>query len=199
MVLDIDPRHGGDEPITELEELHGEFVTLAARTGGGGYHLYLDGDLPARTGLRAGLDLKAAGGFVVAPPSLHASGRFYEWLDPGEGVRVVPQWLGELIAPSGFATSPLRRPVDAGTLRGRRYVEKAIERACIELAFTPEGARNDILNRAAFSLARFVKTGAADPAKLARVLSIAAHHAGLEHREIHGTVVSAFGAWAVAP
>ncbi len=74
VVLDVDPRHGGDRSLIELEEGHGDVVTLAARTGGGGVHLYLEGDLPARNSFRPGLDLKGSGGFVVAPPSLHKSG-----------------------------------------------------------------------------------------------------------------------------
>ena len=198
VVLDVDPRHGGDDSITELEENNGEILTLAARTGGGGYHLYLEGELPARNSFRHGLDLKAAGGFVVAPPSVHASGRCYAWLDPGEGVRVVPAWLVRLVRPTRLSPSPLDRPVAAGTPRRRRYVETAIERECLELAHTPDGNRNNALNAAAFSLVRFVSTGEADSKKLAHVLTIAARHAGLSEHEIQGTLASAFGARKVA-
>ncbi len=89
-------------------------------------------------------------------------------------------------------------PVDSGTPRRRRYVETAIQRECLELAHTPEGNRNNALTSAAFSLARFVATGEADPEKLAHVLTIAARHAGLSEREIQGTLVSAYGARKVA-
>jgi hypothetical protein len=79
-VLDVDPRHGGFASLAELEDEHGIIRTLTARTGGGGIHLYMAGDLPARSGFRPGLDLKSEGGYVVAPPSLHASGARYEWI-----------------------------------------------------------------------------------------------------------------------
>ena len=198
VVLDVDPRHGGDDSLAELEDANGEIITLAVRTGGGGYHLYLEGELPSRPAFRPGLDLKSSGGLVVAPPSLHGCGKRYEWLDPGEGVRVVPPWLAKLLAPQRAARSPLDRPVQAGTPRRRRYVEKAIECECLDLALTPEGARNDALNRAAFSLSRFVETGEVDPAKLADVLVFAARHAGLNDHEIESTIASAFGARGVA-
>jgi hypothetical protein len=53
-------------------------------TGGGGTHSYFaaprDGEaLPSKTALLAKLDVKSAGGYVVAPPSLHPSGVRYEW------------------------------------------------------------------------------------------------------------------------
>src|SRR2546430_285237 len=46
-----------------------------------------------------GLDFKATGGFVVAPPSVHASGRRYEW-SPGRSpseipLAALPEWLGD--------------------------------------------------------------------------------------------------------
>ncbi len=38
--LDIDPRHGGDETLAELEELHGQLpATVEQFTGGGGRHI----------------------------------------------------------------------------------------------------------------------------------------------------------------
>jgi len=99
-VLDIDPRHGGNESLKELELTYGRLPdTPIVHTGGGGEHYYFRSDvaLRSRTGLRPGVDFKAEGGFVVAPPSLHASGHRYEW----DGVlnletvalAPVPRWL----------------------------------------------------------------------------------------------------------
>jgi hypothetical protein len=62
--------------------------TLTSRTGGGGHHyLYacsvpirsLGQKTPKRRGFAPGIDLKAEGGFIVLPPSLHESGDTYEW------------------------------------------------------------------------------------------------------------------------
>jgi hypothetical protein len=58
------------------------------RTGGGGWHFYL-----APTGLGNNrprdlehVDWRGRGGYVVAPPSRHASGHPYEWI-PGRDLR----------------------------------------------------------------------------------------------------------------
>lgn len=82
-VLDIDAAHGGEASLAALQERHGALPpTVEALTGGGGRHLYfqLRGTLLGnRVGLWPGIDLRANGGCVVAPPSLHASGRPYAW------------------------------------------------------------------------------------------------------------------------
>lgn len=84
VVIDVDSRHGGDESLAELEAKHGALPdTVRSVTGGGGEHIYLlhpGGDIRNSAGaLGAGLDVRARGGYVVAPPSLHESGRAYAW------------------------------------------------------------------------------------------------------------------------
>jgi hypothetical protein len=37
-------------------------------------------DVPNRTNVLPGIDVRGDGGFVVAPPSAHASGREYTWM-----------------------------------------------------------------------------------------------------------------------
>jgi putative DNA primase/helicase len=104
LVLDVDPRHGGDNSIAELERHHGPLPdTPRSLTGGGGVHLYCAVDQPIgnRTGLAPGIDLRGDGGFVVAPPSRHANGRRYEW-DLGSSpddvpLAQTPTWLVALI------------------------------------------------------------------------------------------------------
>ena len=83
VVLDIDAGHGGEESFAQLKASAPEqFITAEATTGGGGRHLYFrhPGDLtPNRTGLEPGMDLRGDGGLVIAPPSIHTSGRRYAW------------------------------------------------------------------------------------------------------------------------
>jgi hypothetical protein len=95
-VLDVDPRHGGDKDLAELEGRHGKLpATAEVATGGGGRHLFYK--VPAGTRTRdltegGGLELKAEGAFVVAAPSIHASGREYVWIDRCAPVEA-PAWL----------------------------------------------------------------------------------------------------------
>lgn len=130
IVLDVDPKHGGD---TSLERLEHRFrplsATVEAVTGGGGRHLYFahpGGLTRNRAGLAQGIDLRGDGGYIVAPPSIHPSGRPYEWV-PGHGpdditLAPLPRWL---IVPIrglriGRALSDWRRLVREGVDEGQR-------------------------------------------------------------------------------
>lgn len=101
VVLDVDPAHGGDESLAALEQVHGTLPpTVEAVTGGGGRHLYFThpgGDIRNRTGLAPGLDLRADGGIVIAPPSMHPSGRPYRWREGRSPADIPlaspPDWL----------------------------------------------------------------------------------------------------------
>lgn len=122
VVIDVDPRNGGDVTLAALEDLYAPMpATVVALTGGGGIHVYFrhPGErLPCRP-IAPGLDLKADGGLVVVPPSIHASGRTYVWDHghaPGE-IRPaeMPEWLIELargastsIRRAASRTAPLR-------------------------------------------------------------------------------------------
>ena len=83
VVVDVDPRHGGADSLAAFEAAHGALpATIEALTGGGGRHLYFrhPGKRVAnRVGLWPGIDLRGDGGCVVAPPSVHPSGRRYAW------------------------------------------------------------------------------------------------------------------------
>jgi putative DNA primase/helicase len=81
VVLDVDPRNGGASTLGDLVGRHGALPnTWTVQTGGGGMHFYFRADgLPTRAGLFTGIDFKSHGGFVVAPPSVHASGKAYRW------------------------------------------------------------------------------------------------------------------------
>lgn len=80
-VLDVDLRHGGDETLAQMERQYGALPrTAKVRTGGGWHYYFRHPGGEVRSGkLGPGIDLKADGGYVVAPPSLHASGQSYEW------------------------------------------------------------------------------------------------------------------------
>jgi hypothetical protein len=85
VVVDVDLRHGGPDSVTAAEAAHGPLPrTVEAATGGGGRHLYYahpGGTVANRVAIRPGIDVRGDGGCVVAPPSLHSSGRRYTWVD----------------------------------------------------------------------------------------------------------------------
>src|SRR5262249_7331803 len=61
--------------------------------------------------LGPGLDIRATGGYVLAPPSVHPSGRRYEWsVDCANAIAAAPAWLLQIIAAptngSGKNTTP---------------------------------------------------------------------------------------------
>lgn len=90
LVIDIDPRHGGDVSLSALEDRCGPLVGKSVKTGGGGEHYYCNMPIvPLKSRANAfgqdypGIDTRGTDGYVIAPPSVHASGSSYTW-DPGE-------------------------------------------------------------------------------------------------------------------
>jgi len=83
VVVDIDPRHGGDQSVNALETRHGQLPqTVESFTGGGGRHIYFahpGREVRNQVGLAPGIDLRGDGGVIVVPPSVHPSGRRYRW------------------------------------------------------------------------------------------------------------------------
>lgn len=106
LVLDIDPRNGGDESLEALIQTYGPMPdTVESITGGGGQHLFFNHPASlirnSSGALRQGLDIKTDGGYVVLPPSLHVSGRHYEWEHSSRPDQTAfadpPEWLIRLL------------------------------------------------------------------------------------------------------
>lgn len=102
VVLDIDPRHGGHESLARLERANCVISpTWRFLTGGGGEHLlFRHPSIWVRNSagrIGPGIDVRGEGGYIVAPPSLHASGRHYS-ISPDHRpdqtpIAEVPEWL----------------------------------------------------------------------------------------------------------
>jgi hypothetical protein len=125
IVVDVDPRHGGDETLAELERDLGPLpATVEAETGGGGWHYFLKHPGCALRGkFGPGLDLKDHG-YVLIEPSLHPSGRTYAWSVDGhpdevEVAELPEAWLEKVsivtsrrefaASAGGQSPDPLRR------------------------------------------------------------------------------------------
>ena len=99
VVIDIDPDKGGLTSWSRIIEDRPSPVTRECETGGGGIHLYFKHPgwavASGTNVLGPGVDIRADGGYVVAPPSRHASGTTYRW--PHEAIEVqtadLPDWL----------------------------------------------------------------------------------------------------------
>lgn len=128
-VLDVDRI----ESLAELEADHGPLPrTLTVLTGGGGAHYFFRTDRPLRNSaskVAPGIDVRGEGGYVVAPPSLHISGRSYS-VQVDAPFANVPDWLTE---------STKQTPDREGSLTPRTI---------------PDGQRNSTLFREACKLRR---------------------------------------------
>ena len=102
-VLDVDVKDRGDRTLVDVVRDHGPLGdTLHAFTGGGGDHYFFrygERVPSSRVRFGLGLDTRAAGGYVVAPPSMHASGERYAWPIGGDDVDILdaPDWLLSLV------------------------------------------------------------------------------------------------------
>ena len=84
IVVDIDPRHGGNESFFDNRQIFGSESdkTPISLTGGGGQHLFFKHpgyEIPNAAGVFPGIDFRGDHGYVVGPGSTHISGRTYEW------------------------------------------------------------------------------------------------------------------------
>lgn len=85
-IVVVDVEH--DSPY-KLDQLLKKYPTsLISKTGSGGYHLFYQypqnrGRIANRVRMLEGVDLRADGGFIVLPPTVHACGGKYEWLQYG--------------------------------------------------------------------------------------------------------------------
>jgi hypothetical protein len=105
------------------------------------YYDGVDGIKNSTSVLGRGLDVKTDGGYVVAPPSMHASGSWYEWEASSHPETTPfappPRWIVDALAPSSEGSSLPDGP-ESGDSR--------IDPAAI-LVEAPEGERNDALFR----------------------------------------------------
>jgi hypothetical protein len=111
--------------------MHGPLpCKVEAITGGGGRHLYFahPGGTPHnRVGIRPGIDLRADGGCVVAPPSAHPNGRRYAWA-PGRApddrpLSPLPAWFLDCAlatARAGHSRAYWRQLTREGVAEGQR-------------------------------------------------------------------------------
>ena len=104
VVIDIDGECGKEsfEAFTADNDLP---ETLTSATGGGGFHLIFDAGEEAiknsQGTIGKGIDTRGDGGYIVAPPSIHASGEAYRWTND-----VAPAPLPDWLRPEHYKARP---------------------------------------------------------------------------------------------
>jgi putative DNA primase/helicase len=157
----------GETTLEALEAQHGDLpATLMAATPNRGRHLMFV--YPAEAGrlgntsgkLGTDLDTRGDGGYVLLAPSV-VEGRSYTWLAELE-LAELPEWVVEAVVRTGVQETEYRAAVDRSDDDVSKYVLAVVDQEVEALSTTPEGQRNDRLNRAAFSLGQIAAHGALD-------------------------------------
>jgi hypothetical protein len=195
VVLDVDPRNGGDAALDEWEGLRpgGSLPsTFTADTPSGGFHLYFrlpEGVDAGQREFLPGVDVRGRNGLVVFPTSVGANGRAYRVRDgaplalapcPGDvlaRVRLVPA------SPAGMRPlPPAARSID--------MARRAQEASLGIVASAPPGRRNETLNVHAYGIGVLCGAGVLEVLGAARLLVEAAVSSGLPPSEAVGTTLS---------
>jgi hypothetical protein len=176
-ILDID--EGGAASLRRLEDEHGELPPTRTSLTTKGMHLWWRTDSPipcSASRIAPGIDVRGDGGYAMAPPSIHPSGKRYEWLSI-EPPAVAPDWLVAL------TRKPPPPPIDipCKTFMGSpgAYGAAALDREIEALASTSPGSRNNALNLVSFRLHQLVAGGELDAGDVEQGLIAASHANGL--------------------
>ncbi|GAA1566813.1 hypothetical protein GCM10009789_20380 [Kribbella sancticallisti] len=196
LVVDVDPAHGGDHSLSDLMAERLVPRTLHVHTGSGGLHLYYrhPGHHIASRPMpgRPGIDIKADGGYVVLPPSIHhRTHRPYQWGQTATDVEMPPPGLL-----AAFDPPPVQSP-RAGLPPTRQgggisHPSKLLAAHLNAVRNAPEGKRRNTLYGAARGVARLVAAGAIDHADAVNVLTDAGHQAEQSDREIRAAINGGF-------
>lgn len=163
-VLDVDAKDGGLTTLAQWEVAHGRMpATPTVRTGSGGYHFYFSRPegLTVKNWVKfaPGCDVRADGGMVVAPPSMHKSGTPYAWDmergGPTTPFAPPPPWLVALFPKPKTATifdegSPLADVDLEATPLDKRL--KVARKALAEHPDAIEGEGGDLVTLQAASI-----------------------------------------------
>ncbi len=208
LVVDVDPAHGGTASLTELVADSLLPRTLWVLTGSGGQHLYYrhPGEQMASRPMpnRAGIDIKADGGYVVLPPSIHHRTRHpYQW---GHGchptnptamadLAEMPPALIAACLPAPMPAEPRARPAGPITTTrggGISHPDRLLTAHLDAVRHAPEGRRRTTLYGAARGVARMVAAGAISHADAVAALTDTGQQAEQTARDIAAAITGGF-------
>lgn len=151
VIIDCDVKEEVNGINNFLEFLNRENIelpkTLMATSGRGGKHYYFRSKSSnIKNGINVfdkGIDIRANGGFIIAPPSLHSNGNYYKW-DNDYDIADLPQSLENLL---------LQDKPKEKTKNTKEKKKNCIDiKRYSEIANIKTGERNDTLFRLASKL-----------------------------------------------
>lgn len=199
VIVDIDPRNGGDESFLELEKwldgaipqtvtaLTGEYIFKGRKTRG--RHLYFNAGSDSqffkdfsKLGFK-GIDIKF-NGYVLLPPSKHVSGVNYQWaagLSPFEiAIADLSQEMREVMV-KGRSKSPSNpaaatytfdtQSTVSASLDAQQELAKQVALLCNQ---NVQGQRNVTLNKAAYIMGQYIAGGQISTSEVRDALTSAA-------------------------
>lgn len=226
IALDVDPHRLDDNGRAFVDNLEANFPTATQDTPTGGCHyLYMlppDVSLSNSAGqLPAGIDVRVNGYILLSPSEVTYRGDDakakgvpdgfagrYAWREDMRPTEFPPTTLPDhvlaLLKTKDRIGAPPPSPAPtytngtAGPLAAR-YAQAALEKELDELARTPEGGRNEQLNKSAFSLGQLVAGRALDESEVIDKLESVALAIGLDAGEIRGTIKSGLNSGKQSP
>ncbi len=159
-VVDCDSREGY-EALQKL--IPDNLILPVARTPRGGWHLYFlmpkDCKLTVGAGIMPGVDFRAEGGYIIAPPSVNADGKGYTWqgglsldeVDLPELPPAISTYINNSIKREGaFLNEDTKRheatPSDILFVQGRRDDDLFHVANCLIKGGMQEGTARQVLN-----------------------------------------------------
>lgn len=100
--------------------------TVICKSGGDGWHFYYKypsaGEYKSKTRIKELTDIKADGGYIVAPSSIHPSGKEYEWAAAPLDVDLIeiPKGLFENDVQDDTRSAKSIKEIEDGVAKGRR-------------------------------------------------------------------------------
>ncbi len=151
---------------------------------GKGYHLYFKWDADKPVGNKQqqakkdggttwpfpslpGAETRGEGGYVIVPPSLHPSGRRYEWHGEANIVEA-PKALLETVRKAEESPNPSQTPPKSGSTTA--YGRKALEDECAKIRSASNGTQEGTLNDAALKIGGLVAGGEIDQTEARQAL-----------------------------
>lgn len=124
IVLDIDPRNGGEDSLNKLIKQCGSLPnTLTVISGSGGLHLYFSAPkepIKSQSNFRPGIDIQAENASIIAPPSDHISGNKYGFKNKDKPAELPLYLLNLLPKKNQHVESSKENDTDGAIIEGTR-------------------------------------------------------------------------------